>query len=88
MVEILGNNLKKFFDMIDSTYTEAEITYAGNRYEVWEVSDELFEKMCNMSEEEFVDILKTYLKTEYISTPENDRIVKMIDQLSKDELIS
>lgn len=56
MVEILGNNLKKFFDTIDSTYTEAEITYAGNRYEVWEVSDELFEKICNMSEEEFVDI--------------------------------
>lgn len=42
----------------------------------------------DITEEEFVDILKTYLKTEYISTPENDRIVKMIDQLSKDELIS
>ena len=42
----------------------------------------------DITEEEFVDILKTYLKTEYISTPENDRFVKMIDQLSKDELIS
>ena len=42
----------------------------------------------DITEEEFVDILKTYLKTEYISTPENDRILKMIDQLSKDELIS
>lgn len=56
MVEILGNNLKKFFDTIDSNYSEADITYAGNRYEVWEVSDELFKKMCDMSEEEFVDI--------------------------------
>ena len=56
MVEILGSNLKKFFDVIDNPPNEADITYAGNRYEVWEVSDELFEKMCNMSEEEFVEI--------------------------------
>lgn len=56
MVEILGSNLKKFFDVIDNPPNEADITYAGNRYEVWEVSDDLFEKMCNMSEEEFVEI--------------------------------
>lgn len=56
MVEILGNNLKKFFDIIDSNYSDAEITYAGNRYEVWEVSDELYTKICDMSEEEFVDM--------------------------------
>lgn len=57
MVEILGKNLKQFFDTIDTPPNDAEITYAGNRYEVWEVSDELFEKMCNMTEEEFIGIV-------------------------------
>lgn len=56
MKEILGNNLKGFFDVVDSKLNEADITYAGNRYEVWEVSDGLFKKMCNMSEEEFVEL--------------------------------
>lgn len=56
MVEILGDNLKKFFDIIDNPPKDAEITYAGERYEVWEVSDVLFQKMCNMSEEEFVEL--------------------------------
>lgn len=56
MVEILGNNLKQFFDIIDNPPNNAEITYAGDRYEVWEVSDELFVKMCDMSEEEFVEM--------------------------------
>ena len=56
MKEILGKNLKQFFDIIDNPPNDAEITYAGNRYEVWEVSDELFKKMCDMSEEEFVEI--------------------------------
>lgn len=52
-MEILGGNLKKFFDIVDSQYNDAEITYAGNMYEVWEVSDELYKKMCGMSEKEF-----------------------------------
>ena len=56
MLEILGGNLKRFFDTVDSKCKNADITYAGNRYEVWEVSDELFEKMCNMSEEEFIKL--------------------------------
>lgn len=56
MVEILGKNLKQFFDIIDNPPNGAEITYAGDRYEVWEVSDELFVKICDMSEEEFVEI--------------------------------
>lgn len=56
MVEILGNNLKQFFDTIDSPPNDAEITYAGDRYEVWEVSDELFKRMGDMSEEEFIDL--------------------------------
>lgn len=56
MIEILGKNLKQFFDTIDNPPNDAEITYAGDRYEVWEVSDELFVKICDMSEEVFVEI--------------------------------
>lgn len=56
MIEILGENLKRFFDSIDKNCTESDITYAGNEYEVWKVSDELHEKMCDMSEEEFVEL--------------------------------
>lgn len=56
MVEILGNNLVDFFNVIDNNYNSAEITYSGDKYEVWEVSDELFKRMCDMSEEEFVDL--------------------------------
>ena len=56
MIEILGNNLKQFFDIVDNPPNDAEITYAGNRYEVWEVSDELYKRMCDMSEEEFIEL--------------------------------
>ena len=56
MKEILGKNLKQFFDTFDNPPNDAEITYAGDRYEVWEVFDDLFIKMCNMSEEEFVEM--------------------------------
>ena len=37
MVEILGNNLKQFFDIIDNPPKDAEITYAGDRYEVFRI---------------------------------------------------
>ena len=53
MKEILGYNLKQFFDKTDPNYKEAEINFANSEYEVWEVSDELFETMCNMSNEKF-----------------------------------
>lgn len=56
MIEILGNNLKQFFDTIDNPPKNADITYAGKRYEVWKVSDELHKKMCDMSEEEFIEL--------------------------------
>lgn len=55
-MEILGSNLKKFFDTVDNSQNDAEITYAGNKYEVWEVSDKLYKKMCDMSEDEFVEL--------------------------------
>lgn len=60
MTEILGNNLEQFFNNIDiEDLPECMIcgrSYKGERYEVWSVNDELFEKMCNMSEEEFVEL--------------------------------
>lgn len=55
-VEILGNKLKRFFDKVDNPPNDADISYAGNRYEVWEVSEDLFNKMCDMSEDEFVKL--------------------------------
>ena len=36
MKEILGKNLKQFFDTIDNPPNNAEITYAGKMYEVWQ----------------------------------------------------
>ena len=60
MREILGNNLKTFFDTVDSHYTNAECTYKGNRYEVWKLSDELFDRMCNMTEKEFAKLSGRY----------------------------
>lgn len=60
MVEILGSNLKRFFDIVDNSPKDAEITYAGNssgiNYEVWEVSDELFKTICSLSEGEFTSL--------------------------------
>lgn len=56
MREVLGNNLKTFFDIVDKNQTNAECTYKGNRYEVWELSDELLDRMCNMTEEEFAKL--------------------------------
>ena len=56
MIEILEKNLNQFFDTIDNPPKDADITYAGNKYEVWEVSDELFQNICDMSEEEFVEL--------------------------------
>ena len=56
MKEILGGNLKRFFDAIDSKCSNSDITYAGDRYEVWSITDELFDKICDMSEEEFVKL--------------------------------
>lgn len=45
MKEILGNKLKRFFDIVDPHYSGAEITYSDyGKYEVWEVSDKLFKK--------------------------------------------
>ena len=52
MKEILGDSLEQFF----SNSINGKRTYKGDRYEVWEVSDETFRVMCDMSEEEFVEL--------------------------------
>jgi hypothetical protein len=56
MVEILGGHLKMFMDLMDENCEDTKITYAGDQYEVWQVSDYLFQRMCDMSEEKFVEI--------------------------------
>lgn len=50
MQEILAENLQSLFD---NTSLIGKKTYSGEIYEVWEVSDEVFESMCNMSDDEF-----------------------------------
>lgn len=52
MKEILGNNLEQFFN----TEINGKRTYKGNRYEVWEISDETFNTICDMSEDKFVEL--------------------------------
>lgn len=54
MKEILGNNLKQLFFILDNQDEEIPVcTFRNNRYEVWEVPDKLFEDISNMSEEDF-----------------------------------
>lgn len=50
MQEILAENLQALFD--NSSLT-GKRTYSGELYEVWEVSDEVYESMCNMNDDEF-----------------------------------
>ena len=64
MKEILGNHLFEFFvvmTMRNEGYEKDLMrTYKGNNYEVYTVSDELFNVMCNMTEEEFVELAGEY----------------------------
>lgn len=58
MKEILGYALSHFL-CGSPEFMNCEVakrTYRGNRYEVWEVSDEMFDKMCSMTEERFVEL--------------------------------
>ena len=52
MKEILGQDLEQFFN----NGVNGKRTYKGNWYEVWEVSDEVFNDMCDMSEEKFIEL--------------------------------
>ena len=55
MKEILGNNLKQFFSVLEYQKEYGVIcTYKSNRYEVWLMDDEIFDMISDMSEEKFV----------------------------------
>lgn len=55
MKEILGNNLKQFFFVLDYPKEYGAIcTYKSNRYEVWLMDDEIFDMISDISEEKFV----------------------------------
>ena len=58
MKEILGNHLMNFMIRMSDhkEYERHQRTYKGDRYEVWEVSEDLFKDMCDMTEEMFVDL--------------------------------
>lgn len=60
MKEILGNHLTKFFVEMtaknEDYKTDLMRTYKGERYEVHSVSDKLYEAMCDMTEEQFVEL--------------------------------
>lgn len=55
MKEILGNNLslffKNYFGIRDGITIKC--TYKDINYEIWTISDWIFEKMCMINEEEF-----------------------------------
>ncbi len=52
MKEILGNNLEQFFNK----EINGKRTYKGSEYEVWEVSNEVFDIMCDMTDETFEEL--------------------------------
>lgn len=52
MKEILGENLEQFFNK----EIKGKCTYKGKEYEVWEVSDEVFDIMCDMSDDKFEEL--------------------------------
>lgn len=55
MREILAEELQPLFDqsLPNGIQLGGECTYKGNLYEVWEISDEVFDIMCDMPEEDF-----------------------------------
>ena len=58
MKEILGYNLEKFFRRIEYPCDGGmfEITYKGTDYEVWAMTDNIFDIICDYSEDEFVEL--------------------------------
>ena len=47
MIEILAKNIERLFS--DTTNRK----YCSDRFDVWEISDEVFSALCGMSDEEF-----------------------------------
>lgn len=58
MKEVLGNNLEKFFRRIEYPCDGGmfERTYKGIDYEVWAMTDNIFDIICDYSEDEFVKL--------------------------------
>ena len=58
MKEILGYNLEKFFRRIEYPCDGGvfERTYKGTDYEVWAMTDNIFDIICDYSEDEFVEL--------------------------------
>lgn len=57
LIEILGDNLTKFFSKIEvSGSSVVKMTYKGPRYEVWTLSENVFKIICDMTESEFVEL--------------------------------
>lgn len=54
-IEILGGYLDRFFEQYNITDTVNK-TYDSERYQVWEIPESLFNAMCNMTEEQFVEL--------------------------------
>ena len=52
MKEILGNNLEQLFNNV----VNGNRTYKGDKYEVWELSNEAFDAICDMSDEKFEEL--------------------------------
>ena len=48
--EILAQDLQQLFD---NTSLHGECTYKGEMYEVWEIPDDDFKNMCDMTDEDF-----------------------------------
>lgn len=57
LVEILGNNLTEFFSKLEVRGSSiVKMTYKGPRYEVWTLSESVFNIICDMTETEFVEL--------------------------------
>ena len=57
MIEILAKNIERLFS--DTTNRK----YCSDRFDVWEISDEVFSALCGMSDEEFEQFAQFHLAT-------------------------
>lgn len=57
LVEVLGNDLTEFFSKLEVRGSSVvKMTYKGPRYEVWTLSESVFKAICDMTEEQFVNL--------------------------------
>lgn len=55
--EIKGNGLGFLFNTIDPKCEKADIDYACTEYEVWKVTDDLYEELSDMKEDKICNFL-------------------------------